>query len=582
MATAQWSVETIDVDDIKPGMKGYGLSVFRGTKPDRFDVEVIDVLHGFRPNQDLILIKTPHPLLDRARGVGGMSGSPIYLNGKLAGAYAYGWPFGSDPVVGVTPIASMLAELKRPIRPASSKRFSARRLKETTAFTVANEYAKRIDAELAPIGLRRATTPLMISGFTDSVAKMLGQEFRKLGLVPTQAGGTSRLDDNAPRNYEAGGAVAVELATGDVSMSGVGTITYVGTKGRVLGFGHPMMNAGQVNLPTAIARVLHVLVSDQRSFKIAEAVRPLGSLVHDRQSTIVIDTRIKPMQIPVHVRIRGVKGAPKTVWNAKIADHPALTPMIAFSVIANALKATASDQTDVIYKATTRIGIRGHGIIKLQDHGFVMDGPSSPRMLSQLRLFGLMDAAYDNAFETSGVTSIDVDLDVEFSRDVLQVTDVSVSSEEVDPGSTLPVYVRLRRVDRAEETRVFSLKIPKSAAGSKVQIVVQPGPQVTLPVADPKSFKQLIEIVKTGYPATSLVASLNLPSYGLKFRGHVVESLPPSAVDALRGRQISSSPRAFSTQSHQELKMNKLVMGGGKLTIQVREFTRKQMTGDKK
>ncbi|MBW2687014.1 MAG: hypothetical protein JRE19_14030, partial [Deltaproteobacteria bacterium] len=82
-------------------MKGYGLSVFKGTAPERFDVEVIDVLHNFRPNQDMILIRTPHPLLNRARGVAGMSGSPIYLDGRLAGAYAYGWSFGSDPVVGV-------------------------------------------------------------------------------------------------------------------------------------------------------------------------------------------------------------------------------------------------------------------------------------------------------------------------------------------------------------------------------------------------------------------------------------------------------------------------------------------------
>ncbi|MGB5416798.1 MAG: SpoIVB peptidase S55 domain-containing protein, partial [Polyangiales bacterium] len=115
-AIAQSTPGFIHVDEIRPGMKGYGLSVLRGTEPERFDVEVIDVLHQFRPNQDLILIRTPHPLLDRARGVAGMSGSPIYLDGRLAGAYAYGWSYGVDPVVGVTPIANMLAELKRPVR----------------------------------------------------------------------------------------------------------------------------------------------------------------------------------------------------------------------------------------------------------------------------------------------------------------------------------------------------------------------------------------------------------------------------------------------------------------------------------
>src|SRR6056297_696331 len=98
-------------------MTGYGLTVFRGTEPERFDVEVIDVLHGFRPDQDLILIRTPHPRLQQTKAVGGMSGSPIYIDGKLAGAYAYGWPFGMEPIAGVTPIANMLQEMDRPFRP---------------------------------------------------------------------------------------------------------------------------------------------------------------------------------------------------------------------------------------------------------------------------------------------------------------------------------------------------------------------------------------------------------------------------------------------------------------------------------
>ena len=202
-------------------------------------------------------------------------------------------------------------------------------------------------------------------------------------------------------------------------------------------------------------------------------------------------------------------------------------------------------------------------------------------MLSRLRLFGLMEAAFDNAFETTGITSVNVELDVEFSRDVLQVIDVSVASEEVEPGSIVPVYVRLRRVDRGEETRVFSLKIPKAAAGRKIQVMVQPGPEVPLPFAEPKDFGQLIDIVKAGYPATSLVASLNLPSYGLRFQGHVVESLPPSAADALRVRHMTAAPKPFSTQSRQELKMHKLVMGGGKLNLNVRKLSRNQFTGDK-
>src|SRR6185503_15272311 len=107
--------DTLSVDQIKPGMKGYGLTVFEGTKPERFGVEVIDVIKNFRPRQDAILIKTVHPRLDVVNVVRGMSGSPIFIDGKMIGAYAYGWSFGKEPVAGVTPIHNMLEDLARPL-----------------------------------------------------------------------------------------------------------------------------------------------------------------------------------------------------------------------------------------------------------------------------------------------------------------------------------------------------------------------------------------------------------------------------------------------------------------------------------
>ena len=107
--------DVMGVGELKRGMKGYGLTVFEGTKPERFDVEIIDVLTNFRPRQELILVKTKHPRLEVAKVVAGMSGSPIYIDGKMIGAYAYGWSFGAEPVAGVTPIRTMLDELELPL-----------------------------------------------------------------------------------------------------------------------------------------------------------------------------------------------------------------------------------------------------------------------------------------------------------------------------------------------------------------------------------------------------------------------------------------------------------------------------------
>jgi len=603
-AVAQSTPGFIHVDEIRPGMKGYGLSVFRGTTPERFDVEVIDVLRNFRPNQDLILIRTPHPLLDRAGGVAGMSGSPIYLDGRLAGAYAYGWSFGSDPVVGVTPIANMLAELKRPVRldmfpgarplpngpraestklPPSNERFAGlppfRGQHEVTALSTIRALGKQKADAQAPVGLHRATTPIMLGGLHDSVAHMLAKELEPLGFMATQSsvGGSSK---GGPTRFEPGGAIAVELARGDISITGVGTVTYVAKGGRTLAFGHPMMEAGVSGLPTATARVLHVLVSESRSFKMAEAGQPLGTMVQDRQPAIVVDPNIEPARIPVRVKVNGVEGAPKTEWHVDVASHRILTPSIVYGVIANAVKSTASDVTDVIFRARSKIGIEGHGVVTLEEQGFSPMGAASSAVFSQLRMFALMEAAYANAFESSRLTSIDLELDLEHSREVFQIADASVAYDEVDPGEEVTIYVKLRRVDLPDSIRAVKVRIPQAAAGQTVRVAIAAGNQVAIEQPRPGSLGDLIEQAQRRYPATSLVVALRMPSRGLRFEGHVVDSLPASALNSLQLVSSTEDSRPFVTQSRTEIKLQQVVVGSANLALRVRAVARDQLLGE--
>lgn len=592
------------MDEIHPGMKGYGLSVLRGTEPERFDVEVIDVLHNFRPNQDMILVRTPHPLLDRARGVAGMSGSPIYLNGRLAGAYAYGWSYGVDPVVGVTPIANMLAELKRPVRldmfpgarslpnqpraESTGRTPSKERLaglppfrgdQSVDAFSTIRALTQQRARTEGPVGLYRATTPIMLGGLDDSVANMLAKELEPLGFIAMQssAGAGSK---GGPKHFEPGGAIAVELARGDIAMTGVGTVTYVDGNGRTLAFGHPMMEAGATGLPTATARILHVMISELRSFKIAEAAMPLGALVQDRQSAIVVDPEIAAARIPIRVKINGAEGAPKTEWHVEVASHRVLTPSIVFAVIANAIKSTAGDADDVIFRARSQVGIEGHGVVSLDEQGFSPTGAASPAVFSQLRMFALMEAAFANSFETSRVTSVDLELDLEPGRDVYQISDASMAYDEVDPGEEITLYVRLRRVDQPDTVRAVKVPIPKAAAGQTVRVAVAAGNRIAIEQPRAGSFSDLIEQTQRRYPATSLVVALQMPTRGLRFEGHVVDSLPASALNSLQLVSTTGDSQPFITQSRTEIKMPQVVVGGADLVLRVREVARDQLLGE--
>ena len=447
-------VATMDVGQLRPGMKGHGLTVFRGSRPERFDVEVIDVLRSFRPDQDLVLIRLNNPFLQRAKVVAGMSGSPIYVGGKLIGAYAYGWTFQSDAIGGVTPIANMLRELSRPLKfldPVSrafvgrpiTKRRLAYRDQRVTSHDVMGSW-RRLAGDMPPTsvpveypGFERAMTPVMLGGFTEHSAEFLKRELAPFGLIPIQAGGAQRTravkSAASGPPFEPGSAVGVQLIRGDISATAVGTVTHV-SGNRLVAFGHPMLNLGESGLPTARARVVHILTSQARSFKIAEAIAPAGMLIHDRPSGIVVDaSRVAPT-IPVHIRFHGVGKAPRTQWRTEIAKHPVLSPMLTFSVLANTIQATLSDVSDITFDVTARVRLDGFARpIQLRDRG-VSNAGLSGAFLLQLRLFALLAAAQNNPFRQVSVDGIDLDVNVRSGMELLEIVDASVPIRRGRPG----------------------------------------------------------------------------------------------------------------------------------------------------
>jgi hypothetical protein len=587
----------IGVEEIRPGMTGYGLTVFDGTRPTRFAVEVIDVLHNFRPDQDLILIRTDHPILDEAHVVAGMSGSPIYLEGRLAGAYAYGWPFSRDPVAGVTPIENMAAELHRPIVPgtlpgaeplgerqARAARRSPRALAGLPPY-LGGELAtatSALEAHGARLGVGRrsgatlqpAATPLLVGGLTEGVVDALAEQLEDFGLMVLQAGGggPEQPPPHAPTRYEAGGSIGVQLVQGDVSSTAIGTVTHVDGD-RVAAFGHPMLNAGPTGFPTAIARVLHVLRSQARSFKIGEPVRSLGTLVHDRQTGIFVDTQLRPATVPVTLRVQGVP-APRTEWRMELASHRILTPVLVGAALNNAMQATASDNTDVMYEATSRVWISGRAEPEVVvDRGYSRTGANASA-LSNLRLFSLLEAAYGNPFGPARATRIEVDIALRYGRDTLRVLDASVAGHEVDPGSTVPVRVTLRHWDRTETVRTVPVRIPERLAGEDIELFVQGGGAVDVQHAQPRDLDDLLRTVHERYDRTDLVVSLETPARGLRFPGHVARHLPRSALDTLQLRNDGDRNRPFVTYDRHEIELDEVVSGTARVELHVRRIPR--------
>jgi hypothetical protein len=616
LAESQMAGKFMGVDEIKPGMKGYGLTVgldSQGTKPERFDVEAVAVLKNFRPGHDLFLVKTPHPRLNITKNVKGMSGSPIYFNGKLAGAYAYSLSgFQSDPVpvAGVTAIAPMLAEMKRPIPagfwplqaaamskadgkaknvagitpPAHSPHAFEGKLEEYSFVDHAKQVADRMAAKGGPAGglSAKATTPVLLAGLSDKAASFVKQHLEPLGLDALQAGsaGTGSTA-GAPEHYENGGALGVRFAWGDVSMMGMGTTTYVeGTK--VAGFGHPMMDGGNSAFPTCIGRIFMIWASNQHSFKVGECARPLGTLVQDRPSAIILDETVTAPSFPIKFSIAGAAGdPPKKDWNVTVMEHQMFSPMLVGSVLGTAVEHTAAESLrDVSWQMESVVKFHGHDPVTVTDFGAGMGTPS-------WALYGSMPARVvgallNNPWERVRVERVESKFKMSYENDIWAVRGHELLDPVVDPGGRVRVKLRLRSRYGQDEFRTLETEIPKEFAGQTVYIQMAPGYAVYHEHPRPENVKGLLSLVQNlTYPPKSMVLSIQLPGVGMTFNGKMAPQLPGFAVDALSNSSNQTyGPTAFTSYKRSVTMMDKYVTyergywGGYGLRVQVRPNVR--------
>jgi SpoIVB peptidase S55 len=592
---------TISVSEIKDGMKGYGLTVFRGTEPERFDVEVIGVLHHFRPGEPLIVIKTPNPRLDVVKTVRGMSGSPIYLDGRLAGAYSYSLAqFEIEPVAGVTPIDLMLTEMRRPIPPgfwplertdplAGARRAANAPQPPRPAIDTfdgppgtydlarhAQQLADRLGRSDSPGAMIPSATPLMMAGVGDRAAAALRKLVEPLGLEPLQGGGGSDAPGlGTPTHFVDGGGLGVELARGDVSIMGLGTATFVDGAGRVAGFGHPMLNGGDSAIPTCIGRVLWIDASALASHKVGECARPLGTLVQDRQTAIIVDeNRVAPV-IPVDIEIAGVSGAPKTHWHAEVTDDRFLAPGFASTVLGSVIEATTSERRDLTWRLTTKLAVVGHGTIDLEDVGISTGGAPDEGEWARSKLVSALGDVLNNPWESARIAGVQAKFEVAYARDLWHLRGVELLDAVVDGGAKARLRVHLVPQNGPEVVRVVEVTMPSELAGKDVEVEVIPGYDVSPELASPESLDELLanEPLQTAAPR-SLVLQFRVPSQGIAYRGRVTERLPAFMLDALRPQSSNEGPEAFPSWSRTVVPMPFYVEGRDKVKVKVRAVVR--------
>jgi hypothetical protein len=483
------------VSEIKPGMKGYGLSVFSGEKIEKFDVEVVNVVHDFNPKYDAILIRCPGEYLKGTGPIAGMSGSPIYLYGtdgrpRMIGAFAYGWPFAKDCLAGVQPIQYMLglpANDSPPAAENAAQSSAGHSSPEKEAFPP--HWSLR-DVPMRPWGkparaaarhsatssgnttgsdirLRPLATPLMAGGIGAEALAKIAPLFEGTGLVPMQVGtGMGSMAAGDDPRLEPGSVLAVPLLTGDMELTAVGTCTErIGD--RIFGFGHPFNNEGPINLPMGSGSIATVVSNLETSFKLGFLARPSGTLLTD-QTVGVAGTvgRLAPM-IPLEIRIVYDDGSLDQTYHFKAALHPKLTPMITAAAV---LMALTGDRNLPQYYTTDydlTADFVGGDSVHIVNRSTNSDGNE---MIADMALPLL--ATSDNPFKSVALSNLHGTIHVSNNVRSADILSVMVPRTKYAPGETVKAYISYQPFHAEVTTMETSIELPHDLPNGPYQFIV--------------------------------------------------------------------------------------------------------------
>jgi SpoIVB peptidase S55 len=522
--SARAAPASFPVDSVRAGMVGVGLSVFEGTRIDSFPVTILGVLKGQRPGATLILARAQGAFLERTGIIAGMSGSPVYINGRLLGAIAYTWSFSKDPVGGITPIGEMLDLFPSGSAPAPE----------------AEERLGQLDTEpgfipVDPAGAKPIATPLILSGFSPEAIAYLDPWLRERGFVAGPGGGSIpgiSCDSLAP-----GSAVGVQLIRGDWSAAAIGTLTYRDGD-RVLAFGHPFVGMGWVRFPLTAATIHTIFANQQISSKIGSPTTPCGTLLADRNVGVSGEIGKQPGMIPVAVSITGTGNRPKK-YHFEVARSRFLAPNLVAMAVVNSV-------SEALYES-------GYATVRY-DLTFMMNGGATRvrkgnAILTQSLVTGIgeevgqtLQLLLSDHFRPSTLDSVRIEVGATAGLEAARISEVRVRPSTAAPGDSVEVEITLRRGGRAVESRRVRLQIPPQTPEGELTVRVCDGQETDRWERDrspdhfkPETFDDLVRLIEEERRLDRMYVQLYRAKGGAMARGGEMSQAPASVLEVLGG-----------------------------------------------
>jgi hypothetical protein len=468
---------TIPVSQVHAGMHGVAYTVFEGVKPEPMDVEVLGVLHNVNgPKGDVILVRLHGKKVEYTGVVAGMSGSPVYLGGKLAGALAFRiGEFSKEPIAGVTPIADMLEINALDRSPAEETIAVKPSVTSVAGKTSSPGEVSSLPQDASAAGfanyLKPIETPLVFNGFSQEAIQVFAGQLGSAGIVPVMGAG-SVSNDKQPDPVEPGSAISAILVRGDMDIEATCTVTYIDPQ-RLLACGHPLLQFGAVDLPMNKAEVLATLPSPMNAFKIVNTTEPVGTFVQDRHTGIMGVFNRQPDMIPVTLNIHSDTGVKQ--FHYEVLNNPNLTPVALMVTVFNALHGVNEFGEEITYRLSGNIGVKGFPQVTMKNMFAPADGAQPAAMQAAVSLGERFGRIYDNPYNAAAVNGVNLDFDLVRERRWARLESARTDLTEVRPGEEIMLETVLAPYRGERVVQQIPVKIPTSASKGTLRILVSDG-----------------------------------------------------------------------------------------------------------
>lgn len=588
-AKPQDDVKIWNVDEIREGMTGYGVTVLKGTTLERFGVNVIGVLKSHSPGRDLVLVRVSGIGLEKTGVISGMSGSPVYIEDKLVGAIAYTWSFGTEPIAGITPFKDMREYGKPPKRSDSDAKGGIAQsllLDQPLGFAsadaslenqrIAVSAGQSLDGYLVPI-----QTPVVTAGISPVALEMVFPQLQQAGLVPVQGGAaTEQTRKLAEAKIVPGGAMAVGLITGDVSMTAVGTVTAV-QNDRVYGFGHPFFSIGNCEFPLLTAYIHGVIPRQTISSKMGSALNEVGMVDTDVSTCVAGWMGKSADMLPVSIRVK--TDTVEQNFRCKIVKEKTLLGPLALAALGSCTDMQGQAPLELTAELDAVVKIKGYPPLRWKDRysGARFSGPRG--LMSVFSPVGnLLQILATNQFERPAIESVECSIEIMDRRQSAAIKEARPVNPICEPGEKLEVVVDLELFQPGNkpapiEQLRFSVPIPEDLKPGKYTATVSDAStDLVLELRNrrhllaPKNFSQLFGFLKQQLETHNdeAVLRLNVPGLGVALDGNELPNLPSAFVDIF-ANDPSQTVTPVQSAIVQRQRASRVIEGSSTVTFEV-------------